>query len=134
MKGIKLFSIVSLVLFFALSSCQKADDNGDLGGYWKLMQVEYLGTDSIVNHKENSHFMAVQLDLMQFTALGVSHYARFVHKGNSLNISMIGADAPKKLLSAFGFNGQEQHFYVNKLTDKRLIIESFSSKLTFKKF
>ena len=61
----KLFSIVSLVLFFALSSCQKADDNGDLGGYWKLMQVEYLGTDSIVNHKENSHFMAVQLDLMQ---------------------------------------------------------------------
>jgi hypothetical protein len=63
-----------------------------------------------------------------------SHYARFQHRGDSLFIQMIGADAGEQLLASMGMDGQEQRFYVRKLTDKSLVLESLYSVLSFRKF
>ena len=132
MENIK--SLLALIFsFFLLVSCQKADDNGDLGGFWKLLEVEYVADASKKDVRENSYFMAVQLELIQLRGDG-SHYARFQHQGDSLFIQMIGRDADKKLLENFGMNGQEQRFFVQKLNSNSLILKSEYSKLQFKKF
>lgn len=123
----------SLLFLFLVASCQKADDNGELGGFWKLMDIEYAASGDKVDCRENSYFMAVQLDLMQLRGNG-SCYARFQHRGDSLFIQMIGADAGEKLLASMGMDGKEQRFYVRKLTDKSLVLESLYSVLSFKKF
>ena len=122
-----------LLSFVFVTSCQKADDNGNLGGFWKLLEIEYVADGSIKDLRQKSYFMSLHLDLMELRGNG-SHYARFQHSGDSLFIQMIGGDADTKLLDSFGLNGQEQRFFVQKLNDKSLIIKSVYSKLQFKKF
>ena len=124
------FLLMSLLLFTA---CQKADDNGELGGFWKLMSAETLATGSLNDYSEKNYFLAVQLDLMQFRTLA-TNYARFQHRGDSLHVQMIGDDLPAGLLSVFGFQTSEQNFFVERLSDKRLVLRTLLSRLTFKKF
>ena len=56
-----LYIILSAAL---LASCQKADDNGDLGGFWKLLQIEELKNDTIIDKREESCFWAIQLRMI----------------------------------------------------------------------
>ena len=126
--------LLLLLLLFVFSSCQKADDNGELGGFWKLMEVELAADDEKRNVKENDYFMAVQLDLMEFRGDAGSCFARFSHKGDSLFVWMIGDDIPTSLLDAYAMNAPEQRFCVEALDGKKLIIKSTFSKLRFKKF
>lgn len=124
------FLLMSLLLFTA---CQKADDNGELGGFWKLMSVETFATGSLNDYSKKSYFLAVQLDLMQFRTFEVN-YARFQHRGDSLHVQMIGDKLPGNLLSTFGFEAAEQSFFVERLSDNRLVLRTLLSRLTFKKF
>lgn len=124
------FLLMSLLLFTA---CQKADDNGELGGFWKLVESEDIATGAVNNFSEKNYFLAVQLDLMEFCTL-VANYARFQHRGDSLYVQMIGDDLPAGLLSIFGFQTAEQNFFVERLSDKRLVLRTLLSRLTFKKF
>lgn len=131
-------NIIKIVfLFFAcvlLSvSCRKADDNGHLGAFWKLLELEYVADGTKIDCRQQDLFMAVQLDLMQLSGNGL-HYARFRHTGDSLFIQMIGGNADTGLLESFGMNGQEQRFFVKKINRNSLILESEYSKLQFKKF
>lgn len=128
------YRLLLLLLLFVFSSCQKADDNGDLGGFWKLMEVEYAAGGEKRNLKDNNYFMAVQLDLMQFRGEAGSCYARFSHQGDSLFVWMIGDDVPSSLLEAYAMNGAEQRFFVETLNGKKLILRSDFSRLRFKKF
>ena len=125
------FLLMSMLLF---TSCQKADDNGELGGFWKLMSVETLATGSLNDYSEKNCFLAVQLDLMEFRAPVAANYARFQHRGDSLHVQMIGNDLSAGLLSVFGFQTSEQNFFVERLSDKRLVLRTLLSRLTFKKF
>ena len=122
-----------LILLLSFTGCQKADDNGELGGFWKLVELEDIATNSVNNYSEKNYFLAVQLDLMEFRALG-ANYARFQHRGDSLHVQMIGDNIPDGLLSIFGFQKAEQSFFVERLNDKRMVLCTQLSKLTFKKF
>lgn len=131
MNSLKIVFLLFASLFAA--SCQKADDNGYLGAFWKLLEVEHHADASKSDLRQQSLFMAVQLNLMQFSGEGL-HYARFQHCGDSLFIQMIGGDADKKLLDSFGMNGQEQRFFIKCLNKNSLILQSEYSTLRFKKF
>ena len=132
MCRMKIF-FASLMFLFLVVSCQKADDNGELGGFWKLLDIEYVASGEKVDCREKSIFMAVQLDLMELRSDG-SHYARFQYQGDSLFIQILGGNAGSAFLDSFGMNGQEQRFYVRKLNDKSMVLESLYSVLSFKKF
>ena len=132
MCRMKMF-FASLMFLFLVVSCQKADDNGELGGFWKLLDIEYVVSGDKVDCREKNYFMAVQLDLMELRGNG-SQYARFQHQGDSLFIQIIGDNVGSGFLGSFGMDGQEQRFYVHKLTSKSMVIESLYSVLTFKKF
>lgn len=57
--------IIYILLCTALfTSCQKEDHNGDLGGNWKLLQIEELDTDSIIDKRNEDCFWAIQLEMI----------------------------------------------------------------------
>ncbi len=132
MCRVKLYFVFFLLLSLVVS-CQKADDNGALGGFWKLLEVESVATGEKTDCMPKDYFMSIQLDLMQLRGSG-SHYARFQHQGDSLFVQIIGDDAGEQFLNSFGFSGRQERFLVQKLTSKSLILKSVYSILTFKKF
>ena len=132
MYRVKLY-FVSFLLLSLLVSCQKADDNCALGGFWKLLEVESVASGEKSDCRPNGYFMSVQLDLMTLRGSG-SHYARFQHQGDSLFVQIIDDDADDKFLNSFGLSSRQERFFVQKLTSKSLILKSVYSILTFKKF
>ena len=110
------------------TSCQKADHNGDLGGFWKLQQIELAKNDSVINKKQESRFWAIQLDLIQIG----SGKGRFQHVGDSLYVQMItNITGPND----YGiFNPKDERFRVIQLNRKRMTLRSKDATLTFSKF
>lgn len=122
----KIFTI--LIACTLLASCQKEDHNGDLGGFWKLMQIENANDSHITNTIHDSRFWAVQLDLIQIgTGKG-----RFQHVGDSLYVQMITKpSSPEK----YGiFNPDDERFGVLHLDRNGMILRSKHATLTFRKF
>ena len=110
-----------------LCSCQKEDENGDLGGFWKIMER----TDSkgvTTDTKEESLFWRVQLKLMQIN----NTYARFQHTADSLFVQLI--DHNGNGLKHFGIYNKEERFAVEHLDRNGMILKSDSARIRFRKF
>lgn len=125
-----LYIILSAAL---LASCQKADDNGDLGGFWKLLQIEELKNDTIIDKKEESCFWAIQLRMITANRNGgVIGKGRFQHTGDSLFVQMIQETGNGKSVGLY--SPDNERFFVNRLTGKSMVLQSDSVILTFRKF
>ena len=120
--------IIFILLVAAIVSCQKEDHNGELGGFWKLMQIELADNDSVINTKAESRFWGIQLDLIEIgTGKG-----RFQHVGDSLYIQMITMPANP---ASYGlFNPKDERFGVIHLDRNGMILSSDKATLTLKKF
>lgn len=120
-----------LAILFAttlIAACQKEDDNGDLGGFWKLMKIEQQTDGTIINTRDSSMFWAVQLDLIQIdTGKG-----RFQHIKDSLFIQMI--TIPENPQRYGLFNPTDERFGVLHLDCNGMILRSKDVSLTLKKF
>ena len=117
-----------LITLTALASCQKEDHNGDLGGFWKLQQIELAANDSVINTREESCFWAVQLDLIQIG----NGKGRFQHVADSLYIQMITMPSDPKSLGLF--NPKDERFGVIHLDRNGMVLRSKDATLTLKKF
>lgn len=125
-----LYIILSAAL---LASCQKADDNGDLGGFWKLLQIEELKNDTIIDKREESCFWAIQLRMITANRNGgVIGKGRFQHTGDSLFVQMIQKPGNGKVVGLY--SPENERFCVNRLTNKSMVLQSDSVILTFRKF
>lgn len=111
-----------------LVSCQKEDKNGDLGGFWKLMQIELSESDSVINKKQESYFWSIQLEVIQIG----DGKGRFQHVGDSLYVQMI--IMPKKPEEYGLFNPSNERFGVIHLDRSRMVLRSMDATLTLKKF
>ena len=112
-----------------LTSCQKADDNGDLGGWWKLLQSEEIEKDSIIDKREEDRFWAIQLRMITTNNGGKG---RFQHIGDSLFIQMLQKPFSGKDVGMY--NSDDERFEVKKLEKKSMILQSNEVVLTFRKF
>lgn len=127
---------ILLLILTTLISCGKTPINGDLDGRWQLMKVDYHTTKEVVT-PEFTYF-DVNLHLMQLKKIvggtdrpgGIN--ARFTHTEDSLFIRTI--HSTKNEVRKFGLCDTIQHFYVEKLTSKKMILDSDSSRLEFRKF
>lgn len=88
--------ILISILILTMCCCQKEDDNGHLGGYWKLLEITDNSGET-TNTKEESLFWAIQLDLIQIG----NNLGRFQHTGDSLFIQMIDTKADALLNMVF---------------------------------
>lgn len=110
-------------------SCQKEDENGDLGGFWKLMQIEDTATDSIITTRDKDLFWSIQLNLMTTTNGGKG---RFQHTGDSLYVQMIHVPMDAKSLGLY--NPKNERFGVLHLDRNGMVLQSKDATLTFRKF
>lgn len=126
-------AIYALLCTILLASCQKADDNGDLGGFWKLLQIEEFCNDTIIDKSNEDCFWAIQLRMITAnTESGVIAKGRFQHVEDSLFIQM--TQRPSDCRDVGMYNPENERFGVNKLTNKRMILQSNEVRLTFRKF
>ena len=123
----KIIYILLCTTLFA--SCQKADDNGDLGGWWKLLQIEEINNDTIIDKSNEDCFWAIQLRMITTKDGGKG---RFQHIGDSLFVQM--KQMPKDSKASGLYNPENERFGINKLTNKRMILQSEEVVLTFRKF
>lgn len=122
--------VIYLILGMALIvSCQKEDENGDLGGFWKLMQIEDTATDSIITTRDKDLFWSIQLNLMTTTNGGKG---RFQHTGDSLYVQMIHVPMDAKSLGLY--NPKNERFGVLHLDRNGMVLQSKYATLTFRKF
>ena len=112
-----------------LTSCQKADDNGDLGGWWKLLEIEELGNDTVIDKRNEDCFWAIQLQMITTSNGGKG---RFQHIGDSLFVQML--HNPDNANDVGMYNPDNERFGVEKLTNKSMILQSEKVRLKFRKF
>lgn len=123
-------NIISILICCTLfASCQKADDNGDLGGWWKLLQIEELRNDTIIDKSNEDCFWAIQLRMITTNNGGKG---RFQHIDDSLFIQML--QKPKDGKAVGMYTPENERFGVNRLTKKSMILQSDDVVLTFRKF
>lgn len=125
--------IFLLLAMVAFTACQKEDENGDLGGFWKLLQINEANADAPIDVTEESRFWGIQLNLLEIRITKHdTHYSRFQHVGDSLFIQTIDDDTD---LRAYGiYNNSNERFGVLHLSSKSMILRSKYAKLTFRKF
>ena len=121
-----IYILLAVVTFL---SCQKADHNGDLGGFWKLLKLEDFASGTITDTKEKDLFWAVQLNLMTVTGGGKG---RFQHVNDSLFVQMI--NIPTNSRQAGLYNPKDERFEVVLLNRKKMILRSEYALLEFRKF
>lgn len=117
--------IIATIIF---CSCQKEDKNGDLGGMWKLLEIE-RPNGQIESTKEQHIFWRVQLKLIKID----NQYGRFKNTGDSLSIQMIDPNCPN--LKKYGiYNNSNEQFKILHLDRNGMRLQSDSVKLKFRKF
>ena len=125
--------IYTLLCAAFLTSFQKADDNGDLVGFWKLLQIEELENDTIIDKREEDCFWAIQLRMITANKDGkIIGKGRFQHTGDSLFIQMI--QKPGNGKSVGMYTPDNERFGVKFLTNKNMILQSEAVVLKFRKF
>lgn len=122
---------ILLILFCAtlLTSCQKMDKNGDLGGFWKLLQIEEIANDTVIDKRNEDCFWAIQLQMITTNNGGKG---RFQHVGDSLFLQI--TQTPKDPKAVGLYNHKDEHFGINTLNRSRMILQSHEVVLTFRKF
>ena len=121
--------LYALLCTSLLTACQKADDNGDLGGYWKLLQIEELKNDTIIDKRNEDRFWAIQLRMITTNNGGKG---RFQHIGDSLYIQMTQAPSQPKAVGLY--NHLDERFGINALDRNAMILQSDEVVLKFRKF
>ena len=125
--------ILILLATATFIACQKEDDNGDLGGFWKLLEIEEVNSTTPINVADESRFWCIQLDLLEIRLSQYDrHYSGFQHVGDSLFVQTINDNTD---LSAYGiYNNSNERYGVLHLNSKSMVLRSKYAKLTFRKF
>ena len=129
MKKIIIFMFAAMTFI----ACQKEDENGDLGGFWKLMEIAEEGATELIDTKHDNRFWGIQLNLLEIRINDKErHYCRFQHVGDSLFVQTIDDNTN---LQAYGiYNNSNERYGVLHLSSKSMILRSKFAKLTFRKF
>lgn len=123
----RLIYILFCTTLFA--SCQKADDNGDLGGFWKLLQIEEIANDTIIDKRNEDSFWAIQLRMITTNNGGKG---RFQYTDDSLFVQMLQKPSDAKAVGLY--NHEDEHFGVTILNRSKMVLQSKDVTLTFRKF
>ncbi|WP_027455829.1 lipocalin-like domain-containing protein [Xylanibacter brevis] len=140
--------LIALGTLLLLTACDwETSDNGNLDGFWQMTDVDTLATGGHENVKEQALTWSFQgriLEVRQATHKGTPIYIfKFSHEGDVLktfNPYLNNRDMEDPLvedvkdIEPFGFSALSQQFQVLKLTSSRLILQSPTLRLTFRKY
>lgn len=135
------YILILVAVMFTTASCDKVDDNGDLGGMWQLTEWRALPSGEVRATKTDAIFYSVQLNLMKFSIyndMDTYHLARFSHRNDSLILGKIYArpdekEVPATELAKYGVPPSGA-FAIDNLTSSSMTLRSDSAVLTFRKY
>ena len=134
----KIHYILVGICTLLLASCAKKPINGDLDGRWQLMTID-CHEDGTQTKPEYTYY-SFSLHLMDLKhreegveIMGtVGKPGRFNHTEDSLHIRMV--NCKQSQMPIYGMNDTIQHFAVEELNKKKMILNSEYARLSFRKF
>lgn len=140
MKANLLYILLLVLALAGVASCEKMDDNGDLGGNWQLTSWQRLSDGSVVATNADSIFYTFQGKLMKTQRMSQSDFflATFRTTADSLVMLNIYASPYDSLvapsaLSAYGVSPSGR-FHFDRLSSSRLVLSTETDRLTFRKY
>ena len=149
-KRISQYLIFSLSAFlvFSFTSCElETSGNGDLDGFWHLVQVDTLQTGGVKDTSKELFFWSFQVNLLEFSDRSYQipiFMARFNHDNGQLNVTQpclynrdegneMVTEENVKDISPYGLNALEETFRVEELSGSRMTLSNGTLRLYFKK-
>jgi hypothetical protein len=149
-KRISQYLIFSLSAFlvFSFTSCElETSGNGDLDGFWHLVQVDTLQTGGVKDTSKDLFFWSFQVNLLQFSDRSYHipiYMARFNHENGQLKVTQpclynrdegneMVTEENVKDISPYGLNALEETFRVEELSGSRMTLSNGTLRLYFKK-
>lgn len=143
----KYIYIIGVTIVMGLFSACDIDStrNGDLDGFWVMQRIDSIGNGGTVDvHARNPKLTySVSAHLLQLRGADNEILMRFSHEGDSLILSEPysgGWCLPDdevtdvSMLRPYGINRLEEHFYVEALDSKKMILVSKELRLYFRKY
>ena len=142
-----IFSI-SAFLVFSFTSCElETSGNGDLDGFWHLVQVDTLQTGGVKDTSKDLFFWSFQVNLLEFSDRSYQipiFMARFNHDNGQLKVTQpclynrdegneMVTEENVKDISPYGLNALEEIFRVEELSGSRMTLSNGTLRLYFKK-
>lgn len=149
-KRISQYLIFSLSAFlvFSFTSCElETSGNGDLDGFWHLVQVDTLQTGGVKDTSKDLFFWSFQVNLLEFSDRSYQipiFMARFNHDNGQLKVTQpclynrdegneMVTEENVKDISPYGLNALEETFRVEELSGSRMTLSNGTLRLYFKK-
>ena len=149
-KRISQYLIFSLSAFlvFSFTSCElETSGNGDLDGFWHLVQVDTLQTGGVNDTSKDLFFWSFQVNLLEFSDRSYHipiYMARFNHENGQLKVTQpclynreegneMVTEENVKDISPYGLNALEETFRVEELSGSRMTLSNGTLRLYFKK-
>ena len=142
-----IFSI-SAFLIFSFSSCElETSGNGDLDGFWHLVQVDTLQTGGVKDTSKDLFFWSFQVNLLQLSDRSYQipiYMARFNHENGQLKVTLpclydryegnkMVTEENVNVISPYGLNALEETFRVEELSGSKMTLSNGTLRLYFKK-
>ena len=126
--------IFALLVTALFTACQKEDENGDLGGFWKIIRLDDLAVDNEnTDISQESRFWAIQLNLLEIRLSKYDrHYSRFQLTGDSLFVQTIDDNTNLKTYGIY--NNADERYKVLQLSNRSMMLRSKYAEITFRKF
>lgn len=149
-KRISQYLIFSLSAFlvFSFTSCElETSGNGDLDGFWHLVQVDTLQTGGVNDTSKELFFWSFQVNLLELSDRSYQipiFMARFNHENGQLKVTQpclynrdegneMVTEENVKDISPYGLNALEETFRVEELSGSRMTLSNGTLRLYFKK-
>jgi hypothetical protein len=142
-----IFSI-SAFLIFSFTSCElETSGNGDLDGFWHLVQVDTLQTGGVNDTSKELFFWSFQVNLLELsdhTYANAIYMARFNHENGQLKVTQpclydryegnkMVTEENVNVISPYGLNALEETFRVEELSGSKMTLSNGTLRLYFKK-
>lgn len=138
----------SAFFIFSFASCElETSGNGDLDGFWHLVQVDTLQTGGVKDTSKDLFFWSFQVNLLQFSDRSYHipiYMARFNHENGQLKVTQpclynrdegneMVTEENVNVISPYGLNALEEIFRVEELSGSRMTLSNGTLRLYFKK-
>lgn len=144
----QIYTIMTLFVL-VLTSCESYHINGDLDGFWQVKSIEDKQTGNI-SHCKGDIYYSFQRELVLVSCtlssnptgqMKENYIAYFTHENDTITMTDFriyldkdGKQAPLQNLEKFGLYELYNVFYVEKLNNKVLVLNSSKSRITLLKY
>lgn len=150
MKISKIFLIFSFSAFliFSFTSCElEASHNGNLDGFWHLVEIDTLQSGGVKDTSEDLLFWSFQVNLLELSDHNYNNYiymARFDHSDGKLQVTKpckynryegneMLTEESVNAVAPYGLNALEENFFVEQLSSSRMTLRNGILRLHYKK-